>query len=259
MPAIRRLQKSCASEALSSAQVTRASQAQLQSTAPGITPPFIRPHNASAVPVMQPARSAEVLPEAEIFGLANTLIRTVLASVPGAQVPATCYGAAIRQRLTNLATARRDIVPAVVSPCGVQPVVDIDGSVAGSDRGLIAREVDRRVAATRDRPHAARVGVHGLIKTLHDSFNGLSHGLPLALLESVLIVVYFPSWLDSSIVTTALPAALARVGRRLFLTHTAARVPPLTGPTLRMGGATASRSRSRAGPCWRVTPPRRPP
>jgi multidrug efflux pump subunit AcrB len=72
---------------LSFAQITAVSQAQLGFTPPGTTPPFILSYNASSVPILQLALSSDSLPEAQIYDLANTILRTQLATVAGASIP----------------------------------------------------------------------------------------------------------------------------------------------------------------------------
>ena len=73
------------------------------------------------------------------------------------------------------------------------------------------------------------------------SFNGLLIGLVAAIvLVYILIVVNFQSLLDSFIIITALPGALAGIVWMLFLTHTTVSVPALTGAIMCMGVATAN-------------------
>jgi multidrug efflux pump subunit AcrB len=72
---------------LSFAQITAVSQTQLQTSPPGTTPPFILSYNASTVPILQLALSSESIPEQEIFDLGNNILRTQLATVPGASLP----------------------------------------------------------------------------------------------------------------------------------------------------------------------------
>ena len=60
------------------------------------------------------------------------------------------------------------------------------------------------------------------------------------LLDYLLIVVNFQSWLDPFIMISALPAALAGIGWFLFITHTTLSVPALMGTIMCMGVATAN-------------------
>jgi multidrug efflux pump subunit AcrB len=86
---------------LSFAQITSVSQTQLASSPPGTTPPFILSYNASSVPILQLALSSDSLPEAQIFDLANTIVRTQLATVAGASIPWP-YGGKQRQVQVDL-------------------------------------------------------------------------------------------------------------------------------------------------------------
>ena len=72
---------------LSMSQITAVSQTQLSFSPPGTTPPFILSYNASTVPILQLALSSDTLPEAHIFDLANTILRTQLSTVQGASIP----------------------------------------------------------------------------------------------------------------------------------------------------------------------------
>ena len=90
-----------ASEELSFAQITGVSQTQLRSSPPGTTPPFILAYNASTVPIIQLALSSDSLSEAEIFDLGNNIVRTGLATIPGAAMPYP-YGGKQRQVQVDL-------------------------------------------------------------------------------------------------------------------------------------------------------------
>jgi multidrug efflux pump subunit AcrB len=72
---------------LSFAQITAVSQTQLFYSPPGTTPPFILSYSASSVPILQLALSSDSLPEAQIYDLGNTILRTQLATVAGASIP----------------------------------------------------------------------------------------------------------------------------------------------------------------------------
>ncbi len=72
---------------LSLAQIIGVSQVQLRFSPPGTTPPFVLSYSASTVPILQLALTSETLPEAQIYDLANTILRTQLATVAGASTP----------------------------------------------------------------------------------------------------------------------------------------------------------------------------
>jgi multidrug efflux pump subunit AcrB len=76
-----------ADQDLSMSQITAVSQSQLANSPPGTTPPFVLNFSASSVPILQLALSSDSLPEAQIYDLANTLLRTQLATVAGASIP----------------------------------------------------------------------------------------------------------------------------------------------------------------------------
>jgi multidrug efflux pump subunit AcrB len=72
---------------MSMSQITAVSQVQLAYSPPGTTPPFVLSYSASSVPILQLALSSDTLPESQIYDLANTLLRTQLATVAGASIP----------------------------------------------------------------------------------------------------------------------------------------------------------------------------
>ncbi len=88
-------------EELSFAQITGVSQTQLRAAPPGTTPPFILAYNASSVPILQLALSSQNLSEAQLFDQGNNIIRTALATVPGASMPYP-YGGLQRQVQVDL-------------------------------------------------------------------------------------------------------------------------------------------------------------
>src|ERR1700730_11501502 len=146
------------------------------------------------------------------------------------------------QILSSVASIHRSVAPAVVSHYDATPVIDIYGSVQGTDLGYVSSQIEKIVeSVTRDLPQGSRIAVRGQVQTMKASFNGLLIGLAGAIvLVYMLIVVNFQSLLDPFIIITALPAALAGIVWMLFLTHTTVSVPALTGAIMCMGVATAN-------------------
>jgi multidrug efflux pump subunit AcrB len=127
-----------ADEVLSYAQITGVSQTALRQVPPGTTPPFILAYDASTVPIIQLALSSDSLSEAQIFDLANNIIRTDLATIPGAAIPYP-YGGKQRQVQVDLdAQALRskglsgdDVTAAITAqnlilPAGTQKIGDLE-------------------------------------------------------------------------------------------------------------------------------------
>ncbi|HET9389880.1 MAG TPA: efflux RND transporter permease subunit, partial [Steroidobacteraceae bacterium] len=127
-----------ADEVLSYAQITGVSQTQLKNLPPGATPPFILAYDASTVPIIQLALSSESLSEAQIFDLSNSIIRTALATIPGAAMPWP-YGGRQRQVQVDLdlpalrarGLSGSDVTAAISSqnlilPAGTQKIGDLE-------------------------------------------------------------------------------------------------------------------------------------
>jgi multidrug efflux pump subunit AcrB len=86
---------------LSFSQITAVSQTQLFFSPPGTPPPFVLAYNASSVPILQLALSSDSLPEAKLYDLGNTILRTQLATIAGASIPFP-YGGKQRQVQVDL-------------------------------------------------------------------------------------------------------------------------------------------------------------
>ncbi len=127
-----------ASEVLSYAQVTAMSQTGLLYDPPGTTAPYILAYNASTVPVIQLALSSDELSEAKIFDLGQNIVRTALATVPGATMPWP-YGGQQRQVQIDLdpdalrarGLSGNDVTDAIAAqnlilPAGVQKIGDLE-------------------------------------------------------------------------------------------------------------------------------------
>jgi len=146
------------------------------------------------------------------------------------------------QLLGNLVTSRPVKQLPIVSRYNISPAIDIYVNVQGTDLGSVASKVTSIVDAMKSKlPKGSQIAIRGQVQTMQSSFIGLGVGLVMAIvLVYLLIVVNFQSWIDSAIIITALPAALAGIAWMLFLTGTTLSVPALTGAIMTMGVATAN-------------------
>jgi multidrug efflux pump subunit AcrB len=144
--------------------------------------------------------------------------------------------------MASLVSMQRGSGMAVVSHYNVAPVIDVFGSVDGRDLGAVSRDINRTIDSLRNQlPRGSQVVIRGQVQTMRSSYVGLLVGLVFAiLLDYLLIVVNFQSWLDPFIMISALPAALAGIAWMLFVTHTTLSVPALMGAIMCMGVATAN-------------------
>jgi multidrug efflux pump subunit AcrB len=83
------------------AEVTAVNQTILRILPPGTTPPFVLQFSASNVPILQALMSSDKLSESDLYDLGLQFVRTQLATVQGAQVPAP-YGGKARQVMVDL-------------------------------------------------------------------------------------------------------------------------------------------------------------
>ena len=158
-------------------------------------------------------------------------------------IPVTAKtGTAAPSLMASLVSLKRGSGMAVESHYDIAPVIDIYGSVSGRDLGGVARDIQARIDALRSQlPRGSHVVVRGQVQTMRSSYVGLLSGLAFAiLLDYLLIVVNFQSWLDPLIMISALPAALAGIAWFLFITHTTLSVPALMGTIMCMGVATSN-------------------
>jgi len=146
------------------------------------------------------------------------------------------------QILGNLASIVRGAEEGTVSHYNARPVIDIYGSVEGTDLASVSRKIEKIVEDSKTKaPRGTEIYVRGQVQTMHSSFMGLAFGLLFSIvLVYALIVVNFQSWLDPFIIISALPGALAGIVWLLFLTGTHISVPALTGSIMCMGVATAN-------------------
>ncbi len=171
---------------------------------------------------------------ASLNDLGNTPLSQTVGTTPAA--------GGTSQILSNVATTRRSVAPAVVSHYNAQTAFDIFGNVQGTDLGFVAAQFNKVIEeAKKNLPKGSQIHLKGQVETMQQSFRGLLLGLVGAIvLVYMLIVVNFQSLLDPLIIITALPAALAGIVWMLFLTHTTVSVPALTGAIMCMGVATAN-------------------
>ncbi len=87
-------------------------------------------------------------------------------------------GGAPSQILSSVASLKRGAGLATVSHYNIAPVVDIYGSVDGTDLGSVSRQLDRIIAGNaKYLPRGSRIVVRGQIETMRSSFEGLLAGL----------------------------------------------------------------------------------
>jgi multidrug efflux pump subunit AcrB len=154
----------------------------------------------------------------------------------------TSSGAQTPQLLSNLATVERAQSPAVITHYNVQPTIDVLADPQDRDLAGVAADVNKVLADIRPKlPRGSSISVRGQVRTMRDSFSGLSIGLVFAAaLVYLLIAVNFQSWLDPLIIVIALPGALSGIIWALFVTQTTVSVPAMMGAIMTVGVATAN-------------------
>ncbi len=166
-------------------------------------------------------------------------LRTIPITSSAAGAPPATTGAQLFKNVTTMAPTEE---PADVDHYNVQRVIDIYGSVQGTDLGRVAAQVQKiTTEAAKHLPTGSHLVVRGQVATMKSSFTGLYLGLAFAIvLVYLLLVVNFQSWSEAFLIITALPGALAGISWILFLTHTSLSVPALMGAIMSIGVATSN-------------------
>jgi CzcA family heavy metal efflux pump len=151
-----------ASEELSYSQITAMSQTGLNYAPPGTTPPYVLAFNASTVPVIQLALSSDELSEATLFDLGQNVLRTALATVPGATLPWP-YGGLQRQVQVDLdpealrarGLSGNDVTEAIAAqnsilPSGVQKIGDLEYFVELNSNPKLIEDLNDIPVTTRN-------------------------------------------------------------------------------------------------------------
>jgi multidrug efflux pump subunit AcrB len=146
------------------------------------------------------------------------------------------------QLLGGLATFVPEPLDAIVSHYDIRDTVNIYATTQNRDLGGVAADIQKIIDDSRgDLPKGSTVTIRGQASTMNSAYQQLLIGLAFSIvLIYLLIVVNFQAWLDPFVIIMALPAALAGIVWMLFLTHTSASVPALTGAIMCMGVATAN-------------------
>ena len=125
------------------AQITAASQSNIRTLPPGITPPIIVRLNATDVPILQIGVGSSTMSSAQLGDYVGNFLRTPLATVPGATLPSP-YGGA--PRLINVDIDLSRMYSKGVSPSDVSAAINAQNVIlpAGSAR-MGSREYNVRL------------------------------------------------------------------------------------------------------------------
>ena len=111
------------------AQVTATSQTILRAFPLGSQPPYILRYDASDVPVVQAAITSPSMTEQQLFDYGSNFVRTQLATVQGAQIPAP-YGG--RSRVINVDINPQELYANGLSPYDVSSAIGAENLVLPS-------------------------------------------------------------------------------------------------------------------------------
>ncbi|HVN90174.1 MAG TPA: efflux RND transporter permease subunit [Candidatus Binataceae bacterium] len=145
------------------------------------------------------------------------------------------------QLLSNVATVKQDIEPAIVNHYDVQRVIDVDAGVEGRDLGGSTAAVQAAIDHLGKLPPGMRIKIRGQSQAMNESFSSLELGIVLAIiLVYLLMVANFQSWVEPLIIMLAVPGALVGVLWMLVLTGTTINVESLMGAIMAVGVGVAN-------------------
>ncbi len=158
------------------------------------------------------------------------------------QTPVTALGSPNTQLLSNLASIKRSVSPAIVNHYDVQPIFDVYADADQRDLGGVAKQVQKIMREQQKHmPQGSYLELRGQVETMQQSFSRLTLGIGFAVIfVYLLMAVNFQSWIDPFIILTALPGAFAGIAWMLFVTQTTLSVPSLMGAIMTIGVATAN-------------------
>ncbi|HEX4211590.1 MAG TPA: efflux RND transporter permease subunit [Candidatus Binataceae bacterium] len=145
------------------------------------------------------------------------------------------------QLLSNVASIRHSVDPAVIDHYSVQRVIDLDCAASGRDLGSATTAVQHAIASLGQLPAGTLINIRGQSQAMRASFRTLSGGLVLAIvLVYLLMAANFQSWLEPFIITLAIPGAFAGVLWMLVITGTTINVESLMGAIMAVGVGVAN-------------------
>ncbi|MGH7933795.1 MAG: efflux RND transporter permease subunit, partial [Candidatus Binataceae bacterium] len=148
---------------------------------------------------------------------------------------------AVPQFLSNIATFKQTVEPAVINHYTVQRVIDVNAGVSGRDLGSSTDAVRRAIKGLGKLTPGTNIVIRGQSQAMRQSFSTLGEGIILAIiLVYLLMVANFQSWLEPLVIILAVPGALVGVLWILMLTGTTINVESLMGAIMAVGVGVAN-------------------
>lgn len=144
--------------------------------------------------------------------------------------------------LSNVATVKRESLPANANQSNIQPVYEVYASTQGRDLGSVASDINKIVGEEQAKlAPGNRIQVLGQIDSMNSAFRNLGIGLLFAaVFVYLLMVTNYQTFSDPLVVILALPATFCGILTMLFITGTTLNVPSLMGAIMAVGVASAN-------------------
>src|SRR6516225_1145677 len=147
-----------------------------------------------------------------------------------------------RERLSNVATFTRDLVPGSANQANIQPVYEVYASTQGRDLGSIASDISKITTDLKNELSPGNtIQVTGQIDSMNQAFRDMTIGLLFAaVFVYLLMVVNYQNFGDPFVVILALPATFCGIVTMLYVTGTTLSLPSLMGAIMAVGVASAN-------------------
>lgn len=144
--------------------------------------------------------------------------------------------------LSNVATVKRESLPANANQSNIQPVFEVYASTEGRDLGGVSTQISKIVSEEQAKLKPGNtIQVLGQIDSMNSAFRNLGIGLLFAaVFVYLLMVTNYQNFSDPMVVLLALPATFCGILTMLFITGTTLNVPSLMGAIMAVGVASAN-------------------
>jgi multidrug efflux pump subunit AcrB len=144
--------------------------------------------------------------------------------------------------LSNVATVKRESLPANANQSNIQPVYEVYASTEGRDLGSVSTQISKIVSEEQAKLAPGNtIQVLGQIQSMNSAFRNLGIGLLFAaVFVYLLMVTNYQNFSDPLVVILALPATFCGILTMLFITGTTLNVPSLMGAIMAVGVASAN-------------------
>jgi multidrug efflux pump subunit AcrB len=143
--------------------------------------------------------------------------------------------------LRDVAEVKEGTMPGGLDRYNMRRLVSMTANIEGEDLGGVAERISKAIAATGAPPAGVQVDVRGQVTPLRDMVRGLTFGLIVAVVVTLLLLTgYFQSVRLALTALAAVPAVLLGVAAMLLATRTTLNIQSFMGAIMAIGVAVAN-------------------